>query len=126
MYDNIIIRIIIINTDVTVMLKIYNENTKWIFPEKINIEDIPELVEKFDLYNSQIIESDTIIFDLRKTLDVHSSFIGFLIHAKHTFVKKEKNLILHLSLTLERILTMLEIIEYFSPEIIISVNRKTA
>ena len=69
---------------------------------------------------------EVVTFDLTKTVNIHSSFIGFLIHAKHHINKNGGRLVLLLSLTVEKILIMLNIIEYFSPEIETSFNKKTA
>jgi anti-anti-sigma regulatory factor len=99
-----------------------DDNKIWIFPKSINIEEVSEYVERLkNLKNGEIVT-----FDLSKTVNIHSSFIGFLIHAKHHIRKNGGRLILLLSLTVEKILIMLNIIEYFSPEIETSINKKTA
>ncbi len=99
------------------------DDTKiWIFPKSVNIEEVSEYVEKL----KNIKGGDVVTFDLSRTVNIHSSFIGFLIHAKHHINKNGGRLILLLSLTVEKILIMLNIIEYFSPEIETSFNKKTA
>jgi anti-anti-sigma regulatory factor len=99
-----------------------DDNKIWIFPKSINIEEVSEYVERLkNLKNGEIVT-----FDLSKTVNIHSSFIGFLIQAKHHIRKNGGRMILLLSLTVEKILIMLNIIEYFSPEIETSINKKTA
>lgn len=93
----------------------------WEFPRYIGIEKVCEYEEHL----KNIKKDDVVTFDLRNTVKVHSSFIGFLIHAKHHIRKNGGNLILFISLTIERILIMLNIIDHFSTEISTSV-KKTA
>ncbi len=94
---------------------------KWVFPEQIKFEEVSLYLQKFEKrdHNSKI------IFDLTKTKDIHSSFIGFLIHAKHNISQECGSLVLLLSFTAEKIFTMLNILDYFLPEII-SNNRISA
>ena len=99
-----------------------DNSKKWIFPEKISFEEVSEFVENFKRHDY----SKKLIFDLRNTETIHSSFIGFLINAKHNINKKNGELVLHLSYTVARILIMLNIIDYFSPEIIVQVDKKSA
>jgi predicted DNA-binding ArsR family transcriptional regulator len=98
------------------------DNKVWIFPKSVSIEEVSEYVERL----KNIKASEVVTFDLSKTVNIHSSFIGFLIHAKHHINKNGGRLVLLLSLTVEKILIMLDIIEYFSPEIDTSFNKKTA
>jgi hypothetical protein len=57
-----------------------NDNTKLLdFPKEIPLEEVPRYSSIFEKIN----EPKTIQFDLTKTEWIHSSFIGFLIHAKH-------------------------------------------
>jgi len=93
-----------------------DDNKVWIFPKSVSIEEVSEYVERL----KNIKASEVVTFDLSKTVNIHSSFIGFLIHAKHHINKNG------LSLTVEKILIMLDIIEYFSPQIDTSFNKKTA
>jgi predicted DNA-binding ArsR family transcriptional regulator len=99
-----------------------DDNKVWIFPKSVSIEEVSEYVERL----KNIKASEVVTFDLSKTVNIHSSFIGFLIHAKHHINKNGGRLVLLLSLTVEKILIMLDIIEYFSPEIDTSFNKKTA
>jgi anti-anti-sigma regulatory factor len=99
-----------------------DDNKIWIFPKSVNIEEVSEYVESLKNIKSR----DAVTFDLSKTVNIHSSFIGFLIHAKHHINKNGGRLVLLLSLTVEKVLIMLNIIEYFSPEIGTSFNKKTA
>ncbi len=68
----------------------------------------------------------SVTFDLSDTVNIHSHVIGFLIHAKHHMEKIGGKLTIILSLTVEKILIMLNIREYFSPDIMMALNRKTA
>ena len=95
---------------------------KWNFPEKIGIIDVTDYVEKAKKFNL----SDTIVFDLRNTIDMHSSYIGFLIQMKHLVSKNNGKFVLLLSFTAERILTMLNIIDYFVPNTVTVFKRKSA
>ena len=54
-----------------------NDNN-WTFPLQIDFEKVTQYINRFEeqKYNNKI------IFDLSKTTYIHSSFIGFLIHAK--------------------------------------------
>ena len=99
-----------------------DDNKVWIFPKSVSIEEVSEYVERL----KNIKASEVVTFDLSKTVNIHSSFIGFLIHAKHHINKNGGRLVLLLSLTVEKILIMLDIIEYFSPQIDTSFNKKTA
>jgi anti-anti-sigma regulatory factor len=100
---------------------IMDDYRTWEFPRQIGIEKVCEYEEHL----KKIKKDDVVIFDLRNTMKVHSSFIGFLIHAKHHIRKNGGRLILFISLAIERILIMLNIIDHFSSEIAASV-KKTA
>src|SRR3990172_9394311 len=91
----------------------------WEFPRNISIEKVSEYEDQL----KEITRDDVITFDLRNTVRVHSSFIGFLIHAKHHIRKNGGNMVLFLSLTIEKILIMLNIIDHFSTEIAPSVKK---
>jgi hypothetical protein len=94
----------------------------WDFPKSISIEQVSCYVEQLKYVKPE----ETVTFDLGKTVNIHSSFIGFLLHAKQNIGRNGGKLVLVLSLTLEKILIMLNIIDYFSPEIITVINQKTA
>ena len=94
----------------------------WTFPKNINFDEVSEYLNQFKHIDS----SAKIIFDLRKTVNIHSSFIGFMIHTKHNVVKHGGTLTLLLSFTTQRILTMLNIIDYFTPEVVTAPAKKSA
>ncbi|HOT45211.1 MAG TPA: hypothetical protein PLM53_12500 [Spirochaetota bacterium] len=94
----------------------------WNFPKSISIEQVSSYVDRL----KYVKPVETITFDLSKTVNIHSSFIGFLLHAKQNIERNGGKLELVLSLTLEKILIMLNIIDYFSPEIITVINQKSA
>jgi hypothetical protein len=102
--------------------KIMENSRMWEFPKNINIEKVSEYIEGL----KNIKPGENVTLDLRKTISIHSSFIGFLIHTKHYMQKNGGSLCILLSLTVEKILIMLNIIDYFSPEITSSVSRKSA
>jgi hypothetical protein len=95
---------------------------KWNFNENIGFEDVSGYIQKF----THTSKDTHIIFDLSNTMNIHSSFIGFLIHVKSSIAKTNNSLTLILSYTSERILVMLNIIKFFSPEIITIIDKKSA
>lgn len=103
-------------------MEITENRDVWIFPESISFEKAAEYVEKLN-ENEDIIN---IVFDLSSTVNIHSSFIGFLIHAKHSLNKRGANLTLILSLTVEKLLILLNIIDYFSPDVQVRIDKKSA
>jgi len=98
------------------------QETKWIFPDNIKFDEVPQYVERLKEHDL----NKRIIFDLSETVNMHSSFIGFLIHARYNIKNDGGTLLLHLSFTVEKILTMLNILDYFSPETITILKKKTA
>ncbi len=100
---------------------IADEYKAWIFPKDISIEKVSEYDEQIKRINA----GEVITFDLRNTVKIHSSFIGFLIHAKHHINKNGGRIELLLSSTIEKILVLLNIMDLFSPDII-SPIQKTA
>jgi hypothetical protein len=92
------------------------------FPKQIGFLDVAELMEKF----GQIDPGLSVVFDLSETQDIHSSFLGFLLHAKNTISRQNGSLVLLLSYTIEKILFMVNLMDYFSTEIVILSDRKTA
>lgn len=105
----------------TMNMKIHNTK-EWLFPESIKFESVADYMQHFE----QVDTSAHITFDLSDTTTIHSSFIGFLIHVKHMTQQNGGKLSLVLSFTAERILIMLNILDYFAPEISTLINRKTA
>jgi anti-anti-sigma regulatory factor len=71
----------------------------WSFPIYIAFEMVPIYVKDFEEASCD----RTIIFDLSRTKELHSSFIGFLINAKHRLEKEGGNLKLYISPELEKI-----------------------
>ena len=102
--------------------KIMEDYIKWTFPRNISIEEVSEYVERL----KNIKSGNFVTFDLTKTVLIHSSFIGFLIHAKHYINKINGRLAIELSLTVEKILVMLDLYGYFSPDISSAIDKKTA
>jgi anti-anti-sigma regulatory factor len=99
------------------------EHTKtWIFPTHIHFIDVPYYMQKF---NDEM-GSNEIIFDLTSTIDLHSSFIGFLLIAKSKMNEKGGSLKILTSDTLERIFAMLNIIDHFNAEIVNNVAKISA
>lgn len=86
----------------------------WTFPKDIKFDMVPHYLKKFD----KIPENPDIIFDLSVTKNIHSSFIGFLIHAKRKTEKQGSKLILQISPSLEKIFFMLNIENYLNYEIV--------
>jgi anti-anti-sigma regulatory factor len=101
---------------------IMEDKVAWAFPPRISLDDVPGYLEKL----KQLDMSGTVYFDLTDTVTIHSSFIGFLIHAKHTIRGNGGRLILQLSTTIEKILSRLNIADYFIPEGDAPSDRKTA
>lgn len=94
----------------------------WKFSQSITPEEVSRYLDQL----LSITPGSSLTFDLSDTINIHSNFIGFLIHAKHHMQKTGGKLTIVISLTVERILVMLNIREYFSPDIIAALNRKTA
>jgi len=99
-----------------------DDTNLWIFPQNIGFKDTASYMERLETLK----EDCAITFDLRQTVTIHSSFIGFLIHAKIQANIKHCRLSMLLSMTVERILIMLNVIDFFSPEIICISNKKSA
>ncbi|MBP7901352.1 MAG: STAS domain-containing protein [Spirochaetes bacterium] len=87
-----------------------NQNGSWIFPEKIEINDIHHYSEQL----SRIRFEDDIYFDLSNTHTIHSSFVGFLIIAKKEAKRKGGELKLSLSDEMDRLFSLLNIGDYFT------------
>jgi hypothetical protein len=94
----------------------------WKFSKSINPEEVSEYLDQLAV----IAPGTSLTFDLSETVNIHSNFIGFLIHAKHHIEKVGGKLTIILSLTVEKILIMLNIREYFSHDIMTALNKKTA
>ncbi len=95
---------------------------KWTFPETISLETVTLYIDRFE---GEDLGAD-FTFDLTGTGSIHSSFIGFLIHVKHQTGKHGGRLRLVLSLSMERILVMLNVLDFFMPDVVTVPARKTA
>ncbi len=104
------------------MKKDINTWETWTFPEDIRFEDVSSFSDRFEKEMS----GKNIIFDLTQTINMHSSFVGFLIHAKHHLILRGNILLLRISLTVEKILILLNIMEYFTPDTKTEFKRKSA
>lgn len=84
------------------------ENT-WKFPRYIYFESASSYTQKF----SNLMYNENVIFDLSETENVHSSFIGFLIDLKQRIDKCGGILTIHPSPSLERLLNIINLHDYF-------------
>jgi len=85
------------------------ETRIWRFPENIKYENVPGYLAI--LNNCRF--SNELVLDLSETDILHSSFIGFLIHAKQIIEKDNGKLKIILSKRSERIFNMLNIYNFF-------------
>ena len=81
----------------------------WKFPENIGYENVPDYMR---ILNSRQFNRELFI-DLSDTEMLHSSFIGFLIHAKQIIEKNNGTLKILVSKRSEKIFHMLNIHEFF-------------
>ena len=86
-----------------------SQNGSWIFPEKIEINDIHHYSEQL----SRVRFDNDIFFDLSNTHTIHSSFVGFLIIAKKEAERKGGELKLELSNEMNKLFSLLNIGDYF-------------
>ena len=89
------------------------EPSIWKFPENIGYESVPGYIS---VLKQRILDQE-LVLDLTDTTMVHSSFIGFLIHAKQIIEKNNGTLELNLSKKSEKIFHMLNIHDFFSNNI---------
>lgn len=87
-------------------------NNKWIFPESIKLEVVPFYSTIFDKRT----KDSTIYFDLSQTREVHTAFVGFLIHCKHLADENKQKIVITTSPELKQTLTMLEADKYLLTE----------
>ena len=94
------------------------ETKTWKFPENIRYENVPGYLTILNnrLFNNQM------VLDLSDTTLLHSSFIGFLIHAKQIIEKDNGELRIILSKRSERIFHMLNIYNFFRSNITEKLN----
>ncbi len=90
------------------MKKKHVESYRFTFPRDISFEEVPEYMERFDKT-----AQSHVIFDLTMTESLHSSFLGFMIHAHQSTQKRGGNLVLLLSDTAEKLLLMMNLLDYF-------------
>ncbi|MFC1670062.1 hypothetical protein ACFL20_06675 [Spirochaetota bacterium] len=98
------------------------KNHLWKFPEYIEFEKVSEYVEKFKDSDP----SSKFTFDLSKTIDMHSSFLGFLINVKDLTEKKRGNLELIISYASGKILGMNNLLDFFPKKMTSMTNKKSA
>lgn len=95
----------------------------WKFPDSIGYESVHHYMAEFTQRSS---EGD-LVFDLSSTDAMHSSFIGFLIHAKQVLAKNNYSLVVVSSQKSREILNMLNLDDYFfSPVSMAGLNKKSA
>ncbi len=82
----------------------------WRFPEIIKIFDVPEYLQLF----IKIKKHKEIVFDMTDTVDINSSFIGFLIYTKEQLKKHGIAYAFLVSPHVEKTFTMLGMEDYFS------------
>lgn len=82
----------------------------WRFPETIKLFEVPEYLQLF----IKIRKHKEIVFDMRNTLDVNSSFIGFLIYCKENLRKQGGKYVFLMSPNVEKVFSMLKMNEYFA------------
>ena len=87
-------------------------NHTWSFPNYITFE----MVSSYSKNLEEASSNRNIVFDLSKTKNIHSSFIGFLINTKQMTEKKGGNLKIYLSPELEQLFivrNLVKILPYF-------------
>ncbi len=86
------------------------ETRVWRLPQNIGYENVPGYLAilKNSCFHKEL------VLDLSETDILHSSFIGFLIHAKQIIEKDNGKLWIILSKRSERIFRMLNIYNFFS------------
>lgn len=86
----------------------------WKFPKNIGYENVPGYISILTRRHFQ----NELVLDLSSTEILHSSFIGFLIHAKQVIEKNNGKLVIIMSKRSEHIFHMLNIYNFFSCNII--------
>lgn len=81
------------------------------FPQKIDMFQVPEYISQIE----RCLDASKIIFDLSETIDVHSSFMGFLLVIRKKIENKGGQLHVEMSPYLCRVMEMLGMADYFSP-----------
>lgn len=82
----------------------------WKFPSVIDICHVSLYMSVFN----RLVHNGRIVFDMKDTEDIHSSFIGFLVFCKERLGKGGGQLVLEPSPYLKQTFTFLGMGEYFS------------
>lgn len=82
----------------------------WKFPPVIDISHVSLYMSVFN----RLVHSERIVFDMKDTEEIHSSFIGFLVFCKERLGNGGGELVIEPSSYLEQTLTFLGMGEYFS------------
>jgi anti-anti-sigma regulatory factor len=85
----------------------------WTFPSTIDFSIAAEYLRVME----GSLPGETLVLDLKATEVIHSSFIGFLIHAKERIEDRGGILVLKISPALRKTLKRLNLDEYFAPSI---------
>ena len=85
----------------------------WTFPNTIDFSIAAEYLRLME----GSIPGESLVLDLEATEVIHSSFIGFLIHAKEKIENRGGMLVLKTSPALRKTLKRLNLSEYFAPAI---------
>ncbi len=84
-----------------------NERT-WTFPKEISLEEVPQYSRLLDKCEF----NQFISFDLTNTVNVHSSFIGFLLHAKNHISSRGGDLYIYPSQAVTKIINLMQLKDY--------------
>ncbi len=84
---------------------------KTVFPGVIGLEQVSNYSQEFRMSKFD----NDLVFDLRDTYEIHSSFVGLLIYLKNTMNKNGKDFMMLLSPAIENIFKMFGLLNYFSP-----------
>jgi len=83
---------------------------EWVFPGEIDFKSTSHYIDIF----SGIDYGHEIIFDLRNTDHIHSSFIGFLIDLKEKTDRAEGMLVLRLSPSIQKLMSRINLAGHFT------------
>jgi hypothetical protein len=82
----------------------------WRFPSIIGLFAVPRYLRILD----HAFDIDTVIFDMTRTTDIHSAFIGFLILAMERLNMEGKKLEFRMSPYIRKTITMHGMNDYFN------------
>jgi len=88
--------------------KLMIQENCWTFPKEIPLEEVPQYSSRFE----KIEKPASLQFDLSQTEWIHSSFIGFLIYAKHSISSHGGKLYIIPSPSVQRILHLMNLNDY--------------